>query len=178
MIHESIKEHEIYRGRAFTVRQDTVRLPNGRETNLDIVVHVGSVVILPVDEQGRIIFVKQYRYAIGMDILELPAGTLNKGEPPFECARRELREETGMAAGNFVELGAFFLAPGYSSEYMHVYYADGLYSSPLDADADEFLSTEAVPVHQALQMGENGLLPDAKSLTALLMARKQLEKWL
>jgi ADP-ribose pyrophosphatase len=178
LIHESIKEHEIYCGRAFTVRQDTVRLPNGRETNLDIVVHVGSVVILPVDEQGRIIFIKQYRHAVGMDILELPAGTLNKGEPPLECARRELREETAMAAGNLLDLGAFFLAPGYSSEFMHAYFADGLYASPLDADADEFLSTEAIPVQQALQMGETGLLPDAKSLAALLMARKLLEKWL
>jgi ADP-ribose pyrophosphatase len=178
LIQKTTKEQEIYRGRAFTVRQDTVRLPNGRETDLDIVVHVGSVVILPVDEQGRIIFVRQYRHAAGMDILELPAGTLNEGEPPLDCAKRELREETCMAAGNIVDLGAFFLAPGYSSEFMHVYYADGLYFSPLDADADEFLSIEAIPIHQALSMGETGRLPDAKSLAAMLMARKELEKWL
>ncbi|MGQ9833937.1 MAG: NUDIX domain-containing protein, partial [Candidatus Villigracilaceae bacterium] len=99
MVFERLHSEIIYPGRAFTIRRDRVRLPDGRTTNLDIVEHIGSVVILPLDEEGRLLFVRQYRHAAGLDLLELPAGTLNGDEAPEACARREVREETGMAAG-------------------------------------------------------------------------------
>ena len=113
-----------------------------------------------------------------MDLLELPAGTLDDDEAPEVCAAREIREETGMAAGKLVELGAFYLAPGYSTEYMHVFLATDLSEDPLEADDDEFLSVESVPLAEAIRMAERGEMPDAKSLAALLMARSHLEKML
>jgi ADP-ribose pyrophosphatase len=176
MAFELLKSDIAYHGRAFTIRRDTLRLPDGRDTTLDIVEHVGSVIILPLEADGHLLFVRQYRHAAGLDLLELPAGTLNEHEVPEECAKRELREETGMAAGRLEPLGGFYLAPGYSTEYMHVYMATDLHVDPLEADADEFLSVERVPVAKALAMCEKGEILDAKSLAAFLLARKYLEK--
>jgi ADP-ribose pyrophosphatase len=165
-----------YQGRAFTVRCDTLRNPDGRETRFDIVEHVDSVIILPLEADGHLLFVRQYRHAVGLDLLELPAGTLEDGEVPEECAKRELREETGMAAGKLESLGGFYLAPGYSTEYMHVYVATELHNDPLESDADEFLTVERIPVANALLLCEQGEIPDAKTLAAILLARKNLEK--
>ena len=176
MTFELLKSEIVYPGRAFTIRRDTLRLPDGRETSFDIVEHVGSVIILPLDANGHLLFVRQYRHAAGSDLLELPAGTLDKGEAPEACATREVREETGMAAGKLEPLGGFYLAPGYSTEYMHVYLATDLRYDPLEADADEFLTVERFPVSEALAMFERGEIQDAKSLAAILLARKHLEK--
>jgi len=173
---ELLESEIVYPGRAFTVRRDTLRMPNGREIKRDIVEHIGSVVIVPVDDEGNLLFVRQYRHAAGLDLLELPAGTLDEGEAPEACARREVREETGMAAGRLELLGGFYLAPGYSTEYMCVYLATDLRYDPLEADADEFLSVERVPLAEALAMCERGEIPDAKSLAAFLLAREHLEK--
>ena len=178
MSNELIKSRLIYPGRAFSIRQDTIHLPDSRRATLDIVDHVGSVVILPVDDHGNILFVRQYRHATGTDQMELPAGTLEQDEQPEACAHREIREETGMAAGIMQNLGGFYLAPGYSTEYMHVFLATDLVDGPLKADADEFISVEKVPVSRALEMTDEGLLPDAKSLAAFHLARKHLDKWL
>jgi ADP-ribose pyrophosphatase len=175
MTYELVKTEIIYPGRAFTIRRDTLRLPNGRETRLDVVVHVGSVILLPVDERGNLLFVRQYRHPTGLDLLELPAGTIDEGEVPEVCAHRELREETGMAAGNLLLLGGFYLAPGYSTEYMHVYLATDLHPDPLEADADEFLSVEAIPLAIALEMTRRAEIPDAKTLAALFMAQEFLQ---
>jgi ADP-ribose pyrophosphatase len=150
-------------------------LPNGRETQFDIVEHVGSVVILPVDAEGNLLFVSQYRHAAGLELLELPAGTRDANEAPEVCARREIREETGMAAGQLDHLGGFYLAPGYSTEYMDVYLATDLHYDPLQADADEFLSVERIPLAEALARCERGEFPDAKSLAALYLARPYLK---
>jgi ADP-ribose pyrophosphatase len=173
---ELLRSEIVYPGRAFTIRRDTLRLPDGNETRLDIVEHIGSVIIVPIDDQGNLVFVRQYRHAAGLDLLELPAGTLDENEQPEICARREIREETGLAAGHMEFLGGFYLAPGYSTEYMHVFLATDLYSAPLDADADEFLTVEYVPVTKALAMAKNGEMPDSKSLAALLLAASHLEK--
>jgi len=175
MAFELIHSETVYSGRAFTVRRDHLQLPDGKETKLDIVEHIGSVVILPVDNDGNLLFVRQYRHAAGLDLLELPAGTLDVGETPEACARREVREETGMAAGQLEHLGGFWLAPGYSTEYMNAYLATGLYDAPLEADADEFLSVERIPVKTALEMAERGDLPDSKSLVVFCLAHSRLE---
>lgn len=174
MVFNLIHSDAVYSGRAFTVRRDHVRLPDGRESNLDIVDHVDSVVILPVDEGGNLLFVRQYRHASRQELLELPAGTLNKGEEPGACAQRELREETGLAAEILTDLGGFFLAPGYSTEYMHAYLATGLHPDPLEADADEFLSVERIPISKILPVSARGLLLDAKSMAAIFLASARL----
>jgi ADP-ribose pyrophosphatase len=171
---ELLKSEIIYPGRAFTIRRDTLRLPDGHETRLDIVEHIGSVIIVPMDADGNILFVRQYRHAAGLDLLELPAGTLDDGEAPEACAHREIREETGMAAGKLEYLGGFYLAPGYSTEFMHVYLATDLHSDPLEADADEFLSVENIPLAEALELAENGGIPDAKSLAAFFLGKSHL----
>ncbi|OGN72201.1 MAG: hypothetical protein A2X25_00620 [Chloroflexi bacterium GWB2_49_20] len=178
MSFELIESEIVYPGRAFTIRRDQVRLPDGRTTKFDIVEHHGSVVLIPIDNEGNLLFVRQYRHAARLDMLELPAGTLDEAELPQVCASRELREETGQAARQLETLGGFYLAPGYSTEYMHVYLATDLYHSPLEADADEFLQVQPVPLAEAMQMAEQGRLPDSKSLAALWLARSRLEQYL
>jgi ADP-ribose pyrophosphatase len=165
----------VYPGHAFTIRVDTLQLPDGHEAHFDIVEHVGSVVIIPLDSEGNLLFVRQYRHAAGLDLLELPAGTLNPNESPEACARREIREETGMAAAKMEYLGGFYLAPGYSTEYMTVYLATDLHHDPLEADADEFLSIESLPLAKALELCENGNILDAKTLAAFSLARPRLK---
>jgi ADP-ribose pyrophosphatase len=175
---ELLKSEVLLKGRAFAIRRDYLKTPAGRETKLEIIEHGGSVVVIPVDENGNMLLVRQYRHATGGDLLELPAGTLDEDEDPEVCAAREIREETGMAAASLKKLGEFYLAPGYSDEFMIVYLATELSDSPLDADDDEFLSLEAVSIAEAIRMAESGQIPDAKSLAALFLARSSLEKWL
>lgn len=175
---ELIKSETVLQGRAFKIRRDTLKTPDGRETSLEIVDHGGSVVILPIDDEKNLLFVRQYRHATGMDLLELPAGTRDREEPYEECAARELREETGMEAGTLQMVGKFYLAPGYSTELMGVFIATNLKENPLQADDDEFLNVERIPLRKAIQMSESGEVPDAKSLAALLMAMPHLEKYL
>lgn len=171
---ELLRSETLLQGRVFRIRRDTLKTPDGRETKFEIIEHGGSVVVIPVDEHGDMYFVRQYRHAAGMDLLELPAGTRDGDEPYEECAAREIREETGMEAGKLQKVGEFFLAPGYSSEFMEVYLATDLKHNPLEADEDEFLSVEKYPVRQAIEMAERGEMPDAKSLAALLMAKPYL----
>jgi len=173
---EFLRSETLLKGRAFLIRRDYLKTPDGRETKFDIIEHGGSVILVPVDENGRLLFVRQYRHAAGGDLLELPAGTLENGEDPALCAERELREETGFAADRIEKIGDFYLAPGYSTEFMHVYLARELRPAPLEADEDEFLSVEALPLDTALQMALRGEIPDAKSLAALLLAQSRLSR--
>lgn len=165
------RSETVYVGRAFRVRRDELKLPDGRLVWFDVVAHRGAVVILPIDEEGNLWFVRQYRHPAGRELLELPAGTLDEDESPEDCARREIREEIGMAADEFIPLGGFYLAPGYSTEYLHIFLARHLTPSPLAADADEFLFVERLPLSAVLQKIEQGEIQDAKSLAALLLAR-------
>ena len=175
MSFEFIKSEPLLQGRAFKIRRDTLKTPDGKETKFEIIEHGGSVIIIPVDADGNILFVRQYRHAAGKDLLELPAGTRDGDEPYEDCAAREIREETGMEAGKLEKVGEFYLAPGYSTEFMGVFIATDLKPNPLEADFDEFLSVEKIPVQEALQRAERGEVPDAKSLAALLLALKFLK---
>lgn len=175
---ELIKSETLLQGRTFKIRRDTLKTPDGRETKLEIVEHGGSVVLLPIDQENNLLFVRQYRHAAGGDLLELPAGTREKDEPYEKCAAREIREETGMEAGKLQKVGEFYLAPGYSTEFMAVFLATVLKENPLQADEDEFLNVEKIPLKKAVEMAERGDVPDAKSLAALLLARPYLEKYL
>ncbi len=168
---ETLQRETVYQGKAFKVHCDKVRLPDGQTARIDVVEHVGAVTILPLDDQGRIWFVRQYRHPAAQQLLELPAGTLEPGEPPEACALREIREETGQAAGDMRKLGEFFLAPGYSTEYMHVFLATELRPDPLPGDSDEFLSVETRSIAEVLQMIDRGEIQDGKTLAALMLAR-------
>jgi len=171
----TIRQREtMYKGRAFEVQRVLALLPNGREQNYDLVSHRNAITIVPLDTDGKIWFVRQYRLGAEKVLLELPAGVLEAGEDPLAGARREIREEIGMAAGEMTPLGDFFMAPGYSSEFMHIFLATGLYPAPLQADADEFLQVESLPVRQVMDMVRSGQIQDGKSLAALLLAQPHL----
>ncbi|HSG43090.1 MAG TPA: NUDIX hydrolase [Anaerolineales bacterium] len=171
---ELIKSETLLQGRAFKIRRDHLKTPDGSETKYEIIEHGGSVIIIPVDSDGNIHFVRQYRHAAGIDLLELPAGTRDGDEPYEECAAREVREETGMEAGKLEKVGEFYLAPGYSTEFMAVFIATDLKHNPLEADYDEFLEVEKLTIKEAMNLVKNGKMPDAKSLAALLLAKSRL----
>lgn len=175
MIAETIRKETVYHGKAFNVRRDEVRFPNLPSFHMDIIEHPGAVTILPIDAEGNILFVRQYRHASGKELLELPAGTLDENEEPGACALREIREETGFATSNLVKLGEFWLAPGYSTEYMYVYLATDLHPAPLPGDEDEFIELVPIKVEKAYEMAINGELQDGKTLAVLLMARSHLQ---
>lgn len=177
MTFKLINSETLVQGRAFRIKRDTLKTPDGRETKLEIVEHGGSVVLIPIDNEGNLFFVRQYRHATGENLLELPAGTRDDDEPFEECAAREIREETGLEAGRLQKVGGFYLAPGYSTEFMAVFLATELKENPLQADEDEFLQVEKIPLKQAVEMAEQGEILDAKSLAALLLARSHLEKY-
>jgi ADP-ribose pyrophosphatase len=167
---EVVSSEQKYSGRVIKLRVDRVLLPNGKETALDIVEHYGSVVMVPVDADGGIWFVRQYRHAAGRDILELPAGSLEPGEEPAVCAGRELREEIGLAAAKLTRLGGFFLAPGYATEFMHVFLATGLRPDRLPGDDDEILQPEKYSLAEVKAKLAAGDWEDAKTVAALAMA--------
>jgi ADP-ribose pyrophosphatase len=171
---EFLHSDTIYEGRAFNVSRDAVRLPDGRETTYEVVQHSGAVTLVPVDDQGRIWFVRQYRAGVRGPLLELPAGTREAGEAPDACAAREVREEIGQAAADLKLIGSIYLAPGYSTEYMHFYLATGLYTAALAADDDEFLETEPIPVAEVYRKVTRDELNDGKTLAGLLLARPYL----
>lgn len=174
MSYKTLSTQLIFKGSVFNVRQDRVLLENGNTSMMDIVEHNGGVSILPVDDEGNIWFVRQYRHPAEQLILEIPAGTLEPGESPEACAAREIREETGMAAGELTKLGELFLAPGYSSDYMYVFLARDLTPSPLPGDENEIISIEKYPVDEVFRMAESGEIIDAKTLVALFLAKGKL----
>jgi ADP-ribose pyrophosphatase len=166
----------IYQGRAFDVQKVLACLPDGRQHEYDLVNHRGAVTLLPLDQHGNIWFVRQFRLGAMQELVELPAGVMEENEDPETSAAREIREEIGMAAGELRRLGQFYMAPGYSSEYMHVYLATGLYPSPLAADEDEFLEKIAIPVEKAYHMAYTNQIQDGKTLTSLLLAEPFIRK--
>jgi len=175
MLPKVVQSEAGYQGRNFTVRADQVEIEPGVVVKLDIVEHADSVVMVPLDDKQHIWFERQYRHAVGKVLLELPAGTLNAGEAPLAAANRELQEEIGMRAEHLDELAAFYLAPGYSSEFMHAYLARGLSPSALTPDEDERITVEKVPVSNVLSLIETGQVQDVKSLAALLLAARRFD---
>ena len=166
----------VFHGKVFNIRRDVVKAPSGAHRVIDVVDHGGAVSMMPVDDQGRILFVRQYRHATGEYILELPAGTLDPEEDPDDCAVRECREEIGMTPGRLVHLGDCYLAPGYSSELNHMYLALDLTPAPLSPDEDEDIRVEPVPLEGIRAFVQNGGVRDGKSLAILLLALPLLEE--
>lgn len=150
------------------LRVDKLRYPSGLETTHDVVEHHGGVTLLPIDAEGNVLFVSQYRHAIGRVLLELPAGTLEDGEDPEVCAQRELQEETGFRAVNIERLGGFYSAPGYCTEYLPTFLCTDLSPSKLQGDEDS-IEVVTIPLDKALEMAGAGEIEDAKSLAALLL---------
>ncbi len=176
MAFTELNREKQFQGHVFDVSRVRVCLPNGRERDYDLVEHGDSVTILPVDDEGNITFVSQHRLGAGGDLLELPAGVLDPGEAPLSSARRELREETGKDARKITPLGGFYLAPGYSDEYMSVFLATGLFDAPLEADEDEIIHLKLLSIREAYQRAREGAIQDGKTLAALLLAEPLLPR--
>lgn len=165
-----INRESVYQGHAFKVQKVFLELPNHKQRYYDLVDHNDSVTILPIDKNGDVYFVTQYRLGSESQLLELPAGVIEDHEPPQVCALRELQEEIGMAAENLQLLGDFYLASGYSNEHMYTYLATGLYPSALTPDPDEFLNISKIPYKQVLEMMRSGKIQDAKTLATFALA--------
>ena len=152
------------------VRVDEVRLSNGRRTVREVADRANAVVIAPIDDAGNVVLVRQYRYAVEEALLEAPAGMVEPGEDPDDCAQRELQEETGYRAEEMRSLGGFWISPGFCSEYQYAYVARGLIPSKLEADYDEDIAVERYPLSEIPAMIRDGRIRDAKSVAVLLMA--------
>lgn len=163
-----VKQKVVLRSRVFEVLHENWRGPDGRAFERDTLIHPGAVAILPFDSQGRLLLLRQFRPAARAWLLEIPAGTLEKGEPPLACAKRELIEETGFAARRWRKLGAIRNAPGYSSEVIHLYKAWGLTPASGVQDADEHIKLAVMSRPAVRRAVRRGRLCDAKTLCALL----------
>lgn len=165
-----LQTQRIYTGRAISLDVDRVRVPSGRETTREIVRHPGSVVIVPILEDGRLLLIRQFRYAVGEVLWELPAGTLDRAaESPEACARRELEEETGYCADRLIRLGEFFTAPGFTDECMHVFQAEGLHPTQQRLDSDEVIEVSPLPWEAVREKVRAGEIRDGKTLAALYL---------
>ena len=158
----------VYSGRVVKLRVDEVRLPNGRVAKREVVDHRGAVALVALDSDGNCLLVRQYRSAVGSVLLEIPAGTLEPGEDPADCARRELAEETGYRPGRLVEILGFYSAPGFCTEYLRVYLATDLVAQRAEADADEDIELVRLPLADCVELIRSGEIRDAKSIVGLL----------
>ncbi len=163
---KTVRKNYIYRGKIINVRCDDAELPNGRPCRREIVEHPGGACVLCVKD-GKVALVKQFRYAYGEAIYEIPAGKLNEGEDPMLAAERELGEETGMIADELVLRFVLYPTPGYTNEKIFIYEALGVREGKQHLDEGEFLNVEFVPIEVALEMVENGVICDAKTIVAL-----------
>ncbi len=161
-----MERKEVYKGRIINVRVDSINI-NGRDSIREVVEHSGSVAILPIINDSFLLE-KQYRYAIDSVLLEIPAGTLEEGEEPEACARRELLEETGYHANKLTYIGSMYLTPGYCTEVMHFFLATDLVFKSRDLDYDEVISTEFIKIDDAIKMALNGEIKDIKTAYAIL----------
>jgi ADP-ribose pyrophosphatase len=164
----------LYDGRIVKLDLHEVRLPDGNHSKREVVTHPGAAAIVAVDADGKILLVRQYRIAADKVLSEIPAGTLNGDEPPDKCAARELQEETGFKPGKLEKLTGFFPAPGYTTEFIHIYLATGLTESRLAADSDEFIEVDHVALPEAIAMIERGDIQDGKTIIGLMLAARHM----
>jgi len=173
---ERLGTREVFRGRTIRLDVDKVRLPNGKEMDFEMIHHPGAAAVVPVLDNGDVLLVRQYRYATGGWLLEVPAGKLDPGEGPQTCAAREVEEETGYKTGHLQPLGWIWTTPGFTDEKIWLYLATGLEEATQGLQEDEVLSVERLPWREAVEKARNGEIHDSKSTCALLRAARHLEK--
>ena len=164
---KTLSSQLIYEGRAVKLRVDTVSKPSGRQTTREIVEHADCVAIVAVDADNNVLLVKQFRKAVGKELLEIPAGGIEPGEEPVDTVRREMREETGYLPRKVKRLGGFYSAPGYCTEYLHLYLATDLVPSQLYAEDTESIRLVPVPIAEIPRLLASGDICDAKSIAGL-----------
>lgn len=171
-----INRKEVYKGKIFTVAEDTIEFPNGRTTKWDVLLHDGAAAVVPIDEDGKIILVEQYRCVADGMILEIPAGKLDKGEDPAICAARELEEETGYKAKEIIAIGSIYSAVGFSDEEVKLYVATGLEPGTMNLDEDEYVNVRKYPLQEVIDMILNGQIKDSKTIAAIFQTKEMVEK--
>lgn len=175
LIEKTKSETDIFNGVILHVKKDTVVLPNGREATREIIRHVGAVCVIPVTDDGKVIIERQFRYPINSVITEIPAGKLDSpSENRLSAAKRELLEETGYTADEWIDMGIYYPAAAYSDEKITMYLARGLHKGDQKLDADEFLNVEEVPLSQLIDEVMSGEITDGKTQVAVLKAAKYL----
>lgn len=167
---KTVQKNVIYRGRIITLRRDDALLPNGAPCTREVVEHPGGAAVLAVRD-GKVILVRQFRYAYGETLLEIPAGKLEPGEDPCIAAGRELEEETGLTASSLELRFVFYPTPGYTNEKIYLYEAHGLQEGRVHPDDDEFLATVELPLGEAFAMVDRGEIRDGKTIVALQALR-------
>lgn len=163
-----------FQGKIINLRVDTVELENGTTASREIVEHPGGVCVIGMDEDGKILMVRQFRSPFGRPLLEVPAGKLNYGEDHFECGKREFLEETGYEAEEYLYFGELYPSVGFLTEKLHIYYAKGLVKREQQLDEDEFLNVERYTLAELMDMVEKNEIKDAKTVVAILRLQHYL----
>jgi len=167
LIETTLSTRTLHEGRIITLTEQTVQLPSGKEAKREVVLHPGAVTVLAVTEDDKVLLVRQYRKPCERVLLETPAGKLEPGEDPLECAKRELEEETGYTAREWKHVNSFFTSPGFANELLHAYVATDLTQTAQNLDADEFLDVLEADRAEAERLIADGEIYDAKTLVLL-----------
>lgn len=166
----------LQQGKILSFVTDTVFYDDGQVKTFELALHPGAVVMIPIDSEGNLVFVKQWRRAAKQVIIELPAGTLESQEDPRSCAQRELQEEIGMRSDNILSLGGFFTSPGFCSEYLHLFLASDLISDPLNGDDSDEIDPVIASLEEAKQWIELGKIIDAKTIIGIYRYQNWLQR--
>ena len=170
------KTSEVYKGRIFNFVAEELTLPNGCHAEMAFVRHPGSIAVVPLMEDHSVVMELQYRHPVGEYLFEIPAGTMEPGESPLDCAQRELIEETGFQAQEFIQLGKVHILPAYSDEEIHIFLAKGLTPVKQNLDPDEIIEVVTYPLEQAVRMIDEGKITDALTILSLQMARSYIRR--
>jgi ADP-ribose pyrophosphatase len=174
MNHAINHESTEYSTPLFTVKRINLAFPDGETRDYDLIEIQNAVTVLPIDDDGNVYFVNQYRVGAKKVLLELPAGKIEDAEDPLLTAQRELREEIGMAAHAWTPLGGFYMTPGYATEYMHCFLAQDLYPDALTPDVDEFIHLTRLPLVEVRRMMSDQMIEDSKTLAVMMLAQRFL----
>lgn len=171
---KTVSSKQIFKGRILELKVDTVRLPDGSMASRELICHQGGVAVVPVDSEGFVHLVRQYRKPYDEEVLEIPAGKRDHGEEPLDGAKRELSEETGLIADEYIDLGKFYPTPGYTDEVIYLYLARGLKEGDSHPDDDEYVEQEKIHIDTLIDMIMNNQIKDGKTIAGVLKAKLHL----
>lgn len=173
---KTIEKEVVFEGRIITVRKDKAELGDGSIAPRELVIHSGGVCVVPLTDDNKVIMVRQFRYAFGEPLLEIPAGKLEKGEDPFEAGKREFKEETGGVAEEYISLGEIYPSPGYTNEIIRLYAAKNITFEEQNLDDDEFLQVCQISFDELIRRIMSGEIKDAKTIAAAFKLKELMNK--